>query len=243
MWGPWPSPPRSARRQTLEVTSLPPGRRRRPGAATCVVTFLLVDAVARRPVAVVAAALLIALDPLAISFDSRVMLEAPAQLAVVTMFLFIVSADSARRLPSPPGTSSWRPACTGGMAMVTKETFGLVVLVTLVEPGGDRMGGHPWRGAQGGRHRRGRLSGLGRRRPGVLRIPHLVDGEVRRGTATGRCVPGNSGFNAPNTHVSLLSRVVANGHVFGVTYGLLATGCSARSGPCGGWSHGTAARA
>jgi hypothetical protein len=34
----------------------------------------------------------------------------------------------------------------------------------------------------------------------------------------------NSGFNAPNTHVSLLSRVVANGHVFGVTYVLLAAG-------------------
>ena len=39
----------------------------------------------------------------------------------------------------------------------------------------------------------------------------------------------NSGFNAPDTHVSLLSRVVANGHVFGVTYSSCSRpGCSAR---------------
>ena len=80
------------------------------------VTFLLVDRMARRRVAVVAA-LLIALDPLAISFDSRVMLEAPAQLAVVTMFFFIVWADSAeddsRRAPGP---ASWPAGMFGGMA-------------------------------------------------------------------------------------------------------------------------------
>ena len=71
------------------------------GAATCVVTFYLVDAMARRRVAL-AAALLLALDPLAISFDSRVMLEAPAQLATVSMILFVVLADRYRPQPAPP---------------------------------------------------------------------------------------------------------------------------------------------
>ena len=99
------------------------------------------------------AGLLVALDPMVISYDSRVMLEAPAQCAVAAMVLCLVHASGASR-----GTSSVSvkiretipygidPSATGrpidgvgysrrlfgAIVLCTKETFGLVVLVTLL---------------------------------------------------------------------------------------------------------------
>ena len=61
------------------------------GAATCVLTYLLVERAANRWVAVIAA-LLVAIDPLVITYDSRVMLEGPAQRATVTAFLMLAVA-------------------------------------------------------------------------------------------------------------------------------------------------------
>ena len=103
------------------------------GAATCVVTFLLVDRMARRPAAIVAG-LLVAIDPLAISYDSRVMLEAPAQLAVVTMFFCMVAADAVDHPSCKRRNLLALAGLAGGVAMSTKETFGLVVLFALVLP-------------------------------------------------------------------------------------------------------------
>jgi 4-amino-4-deoxy-L-arabinose transferase-like glycosyltransferase len=192
------------------------------GAATCVVTFYLVDAMARRRVAVVAA-LLVALDPLAISFDSRVMLEAPAQLATVSMILFVVLADRFRHSRLRRRTLLVAAGVTGGAALATKETFGLVVLVTLV-----LMVVTGWVVT-----RREAL------RVTVVAVLVYLVSVGADGASFGIKIWWNAkvvgmlrligahqitGFNAPQTHVSLLSRVLANGQVFAVTYVVLATG-------------------
>jgi hypothetical protein len=192
------------------------------GAATCVITLLLVDRMARRPVAVVAA-VLIAVDPLAISFDSRVMLEAPAQLATVAMFLFIAWADATRDDARRRRMLFGAAGLAGGMAIATKETFGLVVLVTLAT-----MVVTGW---------------VITRRAAVKVIAVALSVYVLSiaadASAFGFSVWWNAkfvgalrlvgavqitGFNSAQTHVSLLSRVVANSHQFGVTYALLAAG-------------------
>jgi 4-amino-4-deoxy-L-arabinose transferase-like glycosyltransferase len=192
------------------------------GAATCVVTFLLVDRVARRETAVVAAALM-AVDPLAISFDSRVMLEAPAQLATVTMFFCIASADVVRDSTFKRKNLLALAGLAGGTALATKETFGLVVLLSLLAL---------------------LVSGWIATRREILRVTLIslivyavsifadashfglkvwwnakVIGILR--------VIGahqNSGFNAPQTHVSIVSRMTADAGVLAVTYLLLAAG-------------------
>ncbi len=192
------------------------------GAATCVMTFLLVDRVAHRATAVVAA-LLIAVDPLVISFDSRVMLEAPAQLAVVTMFFCVASADLVKDSKFKRRNLLAVAGLAGGIALSTKETFGLVVLLSLfvLFAGGwivtrrelfrvtlialitysvsifadaSHFGLKVWWNAK------------------VIGMLRLVGAYQ------------NSGFNAPSTHVSIFSRMTADARVFGVTYVLLVFG-------------------
>ncbi len=192
------------------------------GASTCVVTFLLVDRMARRPVAVMAAVLL-AIDPLAISFDSRVMLEAPAQLAVVSMCLFLAWADATKDDSRRRRVLFAAAGLCGGMALSTKETFGLVVLVTLVS-----LLVTGWVVT-----RREALKVI------VITVAVYVGSIAADASSFGFNVWWNAkfvgalrlvgayqmtGFNSAQTHVSLLSRVLANSHVFGVTYVLLATG-------------------
>ena len=192
------------------------------GAASCVVTFYLVDAMARRRVAV-AAALLVAVDPLAISFDSRVMLEAPAQLAAVSMVLCVVLADRFRHSRGRRRALLIAAGVTGGAALATKETFGLVVLVTLILL--------VFTGWVLSRREALRVSG-------VAVFVYLVSVGAEAGsfgfkTWWNAKIVGMlrltgayqiTGFNAPQTHVSLVSRVLANSQVFAVTYLVLATG-------------------
>jgi hypothetical protein len=192
------------------------------GAATCVMTFLLVDRVAHRATAVVAA-LLIAVDPLVISFDSRVMLEAPAQLAVVTMFFCLASADLVKDNKFKRKNLLAVAGLAGGIALSTKETFGLVVLLSLLAlfAGGwivtrrelfrvtlialitysvsifadaSHFGLKVWWNAK------------------VIGMLRLIGAYQ------------NSGFNAPSTHVSIFSRMTADARAFGVTYVLLVSG-------------------
>ena len=192
------------------------------GAASCVVTFYLVDAVARRGAAV-AAALLLAMDPLAVSFDSRVMLEAPAQLAVVTMILCIVAADHVSHRRGRRRDLLIAAGVAGGAALATKETFGLVVMVTLIQL---------WvTGWVLSRRETFRMGGIA-----VLVYLFSVGADA---SSFGFKIWWNAkvvgmlrligtyqvtGFNAPQTHVSLVSRILANGAVFAVTYAVLATG-------------------
>jgi Dolichyl-phosphate-mannose-protein mannosyltransferase len=192
------------------------------GATTCVITFLLVDRMARRQAAILAG-LLVAIDPLAVSFDSRVMLEAPTQLAVVTMFFCMVAADAVDHPSFKRRNLVALAGLAGGVAISTKETFGLVVLLALVLM---------------------LLGGWVITRPEILRVAgialvvytvsifadasHFGIGVWWNGKVIGilRLVGAvqNSGFNSPQTHVSILSRMVADMSQFGVTYLLLGAG-------------------
>src|ERR1700677_5159698 len=93
------------------------------GAGICMLTFLLVERAASRAVAVAVAAL-IAIDPLVITYDSRVIITAPAKFAGVSAFLFLARATGAIV------SSRWRCLIAAGAAaavvLCTKETFGLV---------------------------------------------------------------------------------------------------------------------
>ncbi len=198
------------------------------GSATCVLSYLLVERAATRRLAIVVAAML-ALDPLVISFDSRVMLEAPAQLATVSAFFLVAVAD--RRPPGSLTRWSWLTAA-GLMAatgLCTKETFGLVIMGTLglmaatgwvvarrealfvialaligyalcVVAQGVSIGFAAWWQAKDG---------------GVLRLVGL-----RQVT----------GFNSADTHVSFVSRVLADATTYGVSYLVLVAGCLAGLG-------------
>ena len=108
------------------------------GSCVCLLTYLLVERAAARWVAVVAA-LLIAIDPLIITYDSRVMLEAPTQLAMVSVFLFLALAAGSPGATSDRrwlGSNRRRWLIAAGVVAATvfcmKETFGLVLGLALV---------------------------------------------------------------------------------------------------------------
>ena len=195
------------------------------GAAVCVAAMLLVERAATRKLGLVVG-ILLAIDPLAISYDSRVMLEAPAQLATVTAFLFVVVAD--RRPCGSWARWSWLIASglAAGTALCTKETFGLVVL-----------------GACGAMIATGWV--LPRRQALLLTAVALACyalSVVAIGLSIGfatwwdakesgilRLVGARqiTGFNSPQTHVTFVSRVVADLGTFAVTYLILGAGCVA----------------
>ena len=99
------------------------------GAITVAVLYLTLHQAGLRKAALAAAAL-VALDPLIISFDSRVMLEAIAQLFAV------VTVAAAIRATNSDSQGRWRwialTAVAGAATFGTKETFGLVILATLI---------------------------------------------------------------------------------------------------------------
>jgi hypothetical protein len=198
------------------------------GSATCVLTFVLVGRAASKGVAA-GAALLVALDPLAITYDSRVMLEAPAQLAAISMVLLLaVAADGHRSIAS---RHRWLGAAglAGAVVLCTKETFGLVVVLALV-----CLALTGWVIA-----RREALAVLGLSLLGyavsVLAMGlgmgfgvwwHTQIDGVFRLIGTRQI----TGFNAPQTHVTFISRVLADGSTFAVTYLILGFGMVAALG-------------
>lgn len=99
------------------------------GSLTVSVLYLLLRRAGLRRAAIVAAAF-VALDPLIISYDSEVMLEAFAQLFTVLTVTFAIRAATAG------GRGRWRwttlTAIAGAATFGTKETFGLVVFAMLV---------------------------------------------------------------------------------------------------------------
>ena len=192
------------------------------GTAICVFAYATMCRMARPRVALVAG-LLVALDPLAISFDSRVMLEAPAQLAMVAMIFFLAKADETRVRSSRRRLLLSSAGLAGGMVLATKETFGLVVGLLLVAL---------------------LVTGWVITRREAVKVMTIALGVYVVSIAADAGAFGfrtwweakfvgalrlvgayqNSGFNAPDTHASFVSRVVANGSVFGVTYLVLAAG-------------------
>ena len=191
------------------------------GSISCAVTYLLVGGLTNWRVGVVAA-VIIALDPFEIYYDSHVMLEAPAQLASVLAILFFV-----RSLHSQTERRSWTlvilSGVAAGFAMCTKENYGLVLGLTVVLS---------------------LVTGWIAERRKVAAVLAIMCGcyllsESLVIASTGlqswwyqstsglRRLVGSeqiSGFNSSTVHVSLVSRLTANATHFGITYMILGFG-------------------
>lgn len=194
------------------------------GASICALVFLLIGRVAGWPFGAVAAAVT-ALDPFQIYYDSRVMLEAPAQLgAVLTLFLV------ARALEASTNRRSWAlvmaAGLTAGYTICAKEYFGLVLTLTLLLC---------------------LVSGwvISRRKAAIClaimwaccilceSIVILISGRQEWWNQVGSGIfrligtEQTTGFNSPAVHVSFSSRLAANIDHFGPTYAILAAGAMA----------------
>ncbi len=191
------------------------------GVLACVGLYLLVRRAAPAPVALIAGVVL-AIDPFAIRFDSRAMLEAPTQAAAVAAIGFLAAAigvEDRRRRRALLGLAGLFSAVT----ICSKETFGLALIITLLALA-----------ALGMTHARRAIVGV----ISVAAVGWAVE-VVAIGFSTGFSpwlhdqlggvarVIGTSqktGFNAPTTHVTLLSRVAANAGQEVTTYLLLFCG-------------------
>lgn len=111
--------------RTTALLRLRPASALAGAAAVGVLVALLWSTGARRWA--VATGVLLALDPFTIRFDSLVMLEPWAQLAAVTAV-----ACTARVVARPSGARAVAAAAAVAVTLGTKETFGLVVLGTVV---------------------------------------------------------------------------------------------------------------
>jgi hypothetical protein len=190
------------------------------GGLSAGLAFYLASLILRPGWALVTAAF-VTLDPFLVLFDSRVMLETMAQLSVLAGIILIVKAS--RQSGSARTALIFGAGLAFGVTVTTKETFGVVVALLL-------------------------LALLATkaviRRTEVLVVIGVVTGafalSVLLVCLTGgfaawwssnteglQCLVGTSqitGFNAPTTHVSLLSRVFANASMDAVTYITLAVG-------------------
>nr|WP_276612282.1 phospholipid carrier-dependent glycosyltransferase [Kineococcus vitellinus] len=190
------------------------------GALVVVLTTLTVRAAGAQRAALVAGSLL-ALDPFGLQFDGRLMLESTAQaFTVLTVLACVLAARGA-----PGAGRGWvvLAAVAGSATFATKETFGLVVLGALALL---------------------LLLGVGlpRRRTGAVlagtlvgyaAVNALVVATVGAGTWWASRTSGlarllgteqTTGFNAPDSQVSLWSRVAANALQYGASYCVLGLG-------------------
>lgn len=194
------------------------------GSITCALACCLVSGIAGwRAGAVVA--VVAALDPFEIYFDSRVMLEAPGQLAAVLAILLLATS-----LRSRSERWSWAlvvlSGIAAGIAICTKEDFGLVLALTLVFSLATA-----W---------------VTERRKAAVALTVMcgcyILSESLVIASTGfqtwwnqnadglRRLIGSeqiSGFNSSTVHVSLVSRAAANATHFGITYLILGSGALA----------------
>lgn len=191
------------------------------GSISCALAYLLVGGITNWRVGAVAA-VIVALDPFEIFYDSHVMLEAVAQLASVLAILLLV-----RSLHSRTVRRSWElvilSGVAAGFAMCAKENYGLVLGLTLV-----LALVTAWTAE--------------RRKVGVvlaimcgcyLLSESLVIASTglqswwSQSTSGLRRLVGSeqiSGFNSPTVHVSLVSRLAADANYYGVTYAILGFG-------------------
>ena len=191
------------------------------GASTCAVAFLLVGGLANWFSGVVVA-VIAALDPFEIFYDSRVMLEAPAQLASVLAILFL-----ARSLRARSERRSWTlvvlSGVAAGFAMCAKEYFGLVLGLTMLLSFAtawitERRKAGAALAIMGGCYF---LS------ESVVIISTGFQPWWNQSTSGLRRLVGTeqiSGFNSSTVHVSLVSRLAANATHFSVTYLILVLG-------------------
>jgi hypothetical protein len=194
------------------------------GALACVGLFFLVRLAAPMPIAVVAA-LLAALDPFVVHYDSLVMLEPPSQAAAVATVALVAAwgqADRPRRRRVLLGLAGLAAAVT----VCSKETFGFalgIALLVLLALG--------WTHS-----RRGIMVVVAAEAAGYA-VDMLATGlstgfrpwfhDQFRGLARLIGSVQTTGFNAPSTHVSLLARVGADASQYAGSYLLLLAGAVA----------------
>lgn len=193
------------------------------GALTCLGLYLLVRQGASGILGT-AAAIVLALDPFAILFDSRVLLEAPTQAAAVATVAVLAAAIGATRRRRRNFV-----LLAGLLAAVTvcsKETFGLALMIGLL-----------FLMSTGWALRRREIATV----IGMAGVGYLIN-VVILGLASGFSpwwnaqtsgvrrligIDQETGFNAPTTHVSLLSRAFANAGTEASSYLLLIMGGAA----------------
>lgn len=190
------------------------------GALTVGVLYLTLHRAGLRKAAVVAA-LLVALDPFIISFDSRVMLEAFAQLFAVLTVAAVIRLSTASR----GGRGRWviLTALAGAATFGTKETFGLVVLLTLLlvavtAPCGERR--LPLLGAGG------MLVGYGAVNAVMVSWSGFDVWWQLRTDGLSRLLglQHPTGFKAEGVQHSFVDRLLASGPELAATYAILAIG-------------------
>lgn len=190
------------------------------GALTVVVLYLTLHRAGLRRAAILAAAI-VALDPLIISFDSRVMLEAFAQFfAVLTIAAAVRAATADRRM-------RWRwtivTALAGAATLGSKETFGLVILATLIivaltaSRGSRRAPLFAVAGTVGGY--------------ALVNFAMIAWGGIdlwwqQRTSGLARLLgtEQSTGFKAEGVKGSVWDRILPNGAELGATYAILAVG-------------------
>ncbi|CAN5420660.1 hypothetical protein BH10ACT10_BH10ACT10_01980 [soil metagenome] len=191
------------------------------GALTVVLAYGIVRVLRLGTPVALAVALVVALDPFQVYFDSRVMLEAEVQLFVaLTLFLlaWLTRPDVRHATALTVGAG-----LAAGLAASSKETFGLVLVLTLLVL------------VVSGR-------AVSRRRTLVVLAVSagvyaacVVWTSVNYGFSTwwtyrtqglARLLgtTQTTGFNAPNSQVTFQSRLVANLDQYAVTYALLLLG-------------------
>ncbi len=192
------------------------------GALSCGVAYALVRRTGARRAAL-ATGLILAIDPFVIQYDSQVMLESLAQLAAVTALLGVaVALTSDRSVVSRRALAG--AGVAAGLTMATKETFGLVIIATLLV-----MWATGWVVPRL-QAQRLVVTGLGTYLvvtiSGALAWGGLGPWFADKFHGVERLVgiAQDTGFNAPTTHVTLTSRITANLGQFGTTYLLLGLG-------------------
>jgi hypothetical protein len=191
------------------------------GVAECVVFYGLAGSVVCKRMAFFTA-LLLALDPFTILFDSRVMLEAPTQLGALCCITALVAAVK-HSVPRKAGHLSIIAGFFAAITVTSKETFGLVLMVALV-----LMWVTQWAGARRliARTIIGAVIGY------VLYILAIaINGtlspwvtEKTSGVKRLLGIEQSTGFNSPTVHVTFLGRLEADLGQFATTYFLLAVG-------------------
>ena len=200
-------------------------------------TYLLVERAAPRWVALIAA-VLVAIDPLVITYDSRVMLEAPTQLAVVSAFLLLALGAGAPAL-FPIGPVARSAMALAASPQVWPPRYGLLHEGDLRAgrrsgprpPGAHRMDREPAGGRCGPRRRRSSATGY-RSSPWACPTGSESGGRTRSAAPPpGRHHARSPDSTRPQVHVSIVSRFLADLPTFAVSYLILGFGtCGAALG-------------
>jgi hypothetical protein len=189
------------------------------------VVFLTVERFKSR-VAAFGAGMLVALDPFTITFDTRVMLEPIAQLATAATFFCLAAActsvaRSARQRAWLVGAGT-----SAAASVVTKETFGGVLLVALFVL---LVTGWALTRRQVLVVLGVMLAGAGLGVAGSASSNGLASWYATKVNDFYRLVGASqeTGFNAPGMHVTILQRALADLHEFWPAYIVLGAGSGA----------------